>query len=455
MDWWENGDNALMCLEGNAGTGKTYLSNMIVEGLLMEGQNILYTAPTNKAVKVARAMAEYDSPNSLSYSTVHSALGMVERRMGGKVKYVQAPYLEDKTKDADIVFVDEASMLSDDIFALLETSAQTNGTLFLFIGDNAQIPPVNHAIAIPFSPKKRKAYDMGVASLTEVVRQKGESPILDVATFVRQNLRNEEGALSKYFQNKVNDNGCVIFQKQTPDFVNEVVPSFFTSEQFEADSNFAKVLAWRNKTVDSWNRQIRGKLYNTCRLSKIMPNERLIANKPIVLVGEKIVTIDGLEQNMGEDVLSVIYQTNDEFTVTEIEEGTKLLLGHEVNVYNLVTQYVSPTGQEVNKQITVLHESSEDDWEKVKKAEANRIIDLKKAGYKVRSEWKKYYLELDKLADVKYNYAITCHKSQGSTYQNVFIIENDIDYSRNVTERNRIKYTALTRATERVFLVGK
>jgi ATP-dependent exoDNAse (exonuclease V) alpha subunit len=59
----------------------------------------------------------------------------------------------------------------------------------------------------------------------------------------------------------------------------------------------------------------------------------------------------------------------------------------------------------------------------------------------------------DKLAQVKYNYAITAHKSQGSTYENVIVIEPDIDANSKIVERNRIKYVAYTRAKSLLFIV--
>jgi ATP-dependent exoDNAse (exonuclease V) alpha subunit len=69
-----------------------------------------------------------------------------------------------------------------------------------------------------------------------------------------------------------------------------------------------------------------------------------------------------------------------------------------------------------------------------------------------KSLWVKYYKAQQAFADVAYNYAITAHKSQGSTYKNVFVIEDDIDFNTNIVERNKIKYTSYTRPTDKLFI---
>jgi ATP-dependent exoDNAse (exonuclease V) alpha subunit len=69
--------------------------------------------------------------------------------------------------------------------------------------------------------------------------------------------------------------------------------------------------------------------------------------------------------------------------------------------------------------------------------------------------WIKYYEFMRRYADVIYGYSITCHKSQGSTYTNAFVLEDDIDMNLNVVERNRIKYTAYTRASKKLYVLKR
>ena len=69
--------------------------------------------------------------------------------------------------------------------------------------------------------------------------------------------------------------------------------------------------------------------------------------------------------------------------------------------------------------------------------------------------WLHYYNFLRRYADVNYSYAITAHKSQGSTYNTTFVLEDDINMNLDVVERNRIKYTAYTRASKKVYVLRR
>ncbi len=109
-----------------------------------------------------------------------------------------------------------------------------------------------------------------------------------------------------------------------------------------------------------------------------------------------------------------------------------------------------PSSLSIRRRIQILHEDSH--------AEFATFIEnvRKKAIAKGEgTSWTVYYEALRMFADVSYNYAITAHKAQGSTYENVFILEDDIDENRDLIERNRIKYTAYTRASKRLFIFKK
>jgi ATP-dependent exoDNAse (exonuclease V) alpha subunit len=69
--------------------------------------------------------------------------------------------------------------------------------------------------------------------------------------------------------------------------------------------------------------------------------------------------------------------------------------------------------------------------------------------------WKDFYEAKKWSANLGYNYAITAHKAQGSSYENVLILENDLNLNSNIVERNRIKYTSYTRASNKLFIYRK
>jgi exodeoxyribonuclease-5 len=74
-------------------------------------------------------------------------------------------------------------------------------------------------------------------------------------------------------------------------------------------------------------------------------------------------------------------------------------------------------------------------------------------GFEKTRAWQDFYKFKENFADVSYAYAITAHKSQGSTYRYVFAIESDMDANSKIEEMNRIKYTAFTRPSHRLFIV--
>ena len=102
----------------------------------------------------------------------------------------------------------------------------------------------------------------------------------------------------------------------------------------------------------------------------------------------------------------------------------------------------------ISNTINVVHEDSAEDYNKI--LHTARLFAIKN---KQAKDWVMYFNILKWSANVAYNYAITAHKSQGSTYKNVLILEDDIDGNRKTLERNRIKYTAYSRVTDKLYVL--
>ena len=78
----------------------------------------------------------------------------------------------------------------------------------------------------------------------------------------------------------------------------------------------------------------------------------------------------------------------------------------------------------------------------------------KRGSYKAAKRWKDFYAFKEFFADVSYAYALTVHKSQGSTFSNVFVVDPDIDQNKKVIEKNRIKYVAYSRPSSKLFILN-
>lgn len=425
-------------LEGYAGTGKTYLTSMFVEHLLnTTNLNIAMTAPTNKAVRVLNEAGEYQHPN-LNYATIHKMLGLKEQITAyGEQIFVQA-YKEDATiGEYDVLIVDEASMLNDDLLlgaqkitGILEY-AQMFNIKVIFVGDSCQIPPIGKENALVFDEEFRATAGVLRLELTTIVRQSADNPIIQITKEVREALG--RNIVLPIRENNFGENldGVYFCNFEVAEDFWRVLERYFTSKNFEYNSNFAKVIAWTNKSVNAFNKRIRKMIYGR-DIHKICLGEKLIANKPIVGEGDEF-----------------LFTTNDEFEVESFNLETKDYKGVPLTYYMAVVR--SPDLSV--KRIKIIHEESEETFKELLNTLAELAKKQKKGSWEAAAAWKEFYKFQEIFADVNYNYAITAHKSQGSTYHNVFVIESDIDQNRKIKERNRIKYTAFTRPKHKLFIV--
>jgi len=451
-DYLYNIDTPYACflLEGYAGTGKTYTISMVIEDYLIRNPNasIAVTAPVNKAVKVLRNSATYVS-EQLSYITVHSLLGLKPQvTANGEIEYVRdANNNTSKIETKNLVILDEVSMLNDELFTLIYQHVISTGLKVIFLGDSAQIPPVRSkghvggSESIPLTEKGREKYQIGRVVLTDIVRQKGGSPIIELATTIRTSpLYRDLLESDNYTDAPVLEDGeelesleeGVVFSKTSnKNFMRKILARWFTGHHFKHNADHAKVIAWTNKTVDTFNVIIRKMLYGN-KAANICIGEKLLADTPIV-------DIDSMEKR-------IVFTTNDEFTVLGYEI-------HEQNVHNVQLKYYyaeveHDTGsKKVRERIRIIHEHSYEAYGRL-------LSDIKDLAIEKTKEkkglpyWKTFYAIQENFAAVKYNYAITAHKAQGSTYTNVMVVESDINANDNIRERNRIKYTACSRPSK-------
>jgi len=445
----QDNENIYLSLEGYAGTGKTYLIKKIAS--CIRG-TVALTAPTNKAVKVLANMGAKDE--NTEYATIHKLLALrvkwTKPRKGSneepKQILVRNYKVQPTVNDYDLLVIDESSMLDDDLFIMLDRERQGNLKV-IFMGDPAQIPPVNRTDSIPLIAEEREKWRIEHVVLEKNMRQTDDNTILPVAYQIRnRRFENQDPLLSRISNANVKFYSSLHMEDKR-EFVRKML-EYFLSGEFKEDANFCKAIAWRNKTVNNLNTMVRTAFYKGKRLQKIMPEERLIADKPI------------FDRN-GE---AMIFTTSEEFVVKEViettleyklpDKGSELLEQYEMDIpgtevtgtklnTNIYTFKLYKCLTDIGKNIEVLHEDSEKTfWFMMRKLKA-------------RKNWDEYTKMIERFAQVKYNYAITAHKAQGSTYGTVFLIEDDIDTNPKTLERNRIKYTACTRPKDNLFILSK
>lgn len=404
-------------LTGYSGTGKTFLVTKIIEELIAKDKKlrIAITAPTNKAVRVLKNLSSIsESHTQVSFNTLHSLLGLKRTiTYDGKEEFTPI-FGAQAIDDFHMVLVDEVSMLENKLYQMLVDSARMSNIMLLFIGDRGQIPPVNGGESVLFTKGLENSYN-----LTEIIRQAEGNPIIQLAQTVRKNLNfKRESVLDA-------DGNGVIFLKIKTEI--PLLNVYFNSKNFKEDPNFVKVLAWTNSAVDYYNNNIRILIYGEgCR--KLHVGEKMVCDKPIM-----------------DSKKRVMLNNNDEFEVISFEKKTEKT-GVLFKYYSVMIKCHG-----LGYKIKILAEESEAEY--AEELERLKNVAKKAKPFNKKIAWLKYYNLMDKYAAVKYNYALTVHKSQGSTFDNAIVINCDIDRIRDRFEKNKLLYTAMTRAKNKLFMI--
>jgi hypothetical protein len=202
------------------------------------------------------------------------------------------------------------------------------------------------------------------------------------------------------------------------------------------------VLAWRNDTVNRMNHIIRKMIYGeAARTSLLLPGEKLIASKPIL------------------DLVSrtVLFTNNAEFEVVAVNIITKKVKDIDLKCFKtaVVQKMTNPETMKITERrekIDILHPDSQYDFDRLTGKMKGSAIQWS-GTQQGKVFWRMYYEVLEHFADVKYNYALTSHKAQGSTFRNAIVLEKDIRSNPTMPERNRLLYVAYTRPSTNLIIV--
>lgn len=422
-------DKHMMLMEGAAGTGKTTTISKFIEWIFEEGKisKIAMASPTHKALKVMMEMVPAEYKGQIIFSTLHSLLGLKhEITKDGKEIFVRDKNSMTKFPFFELVIVDESSMIANQLFNEMEEQNYRNIKV-LFVGDSNQINPVNHSMSIPMLESKRKELNIDHCRLNKIVRQAEDNPIINYSQKVIKN----EFEFIPGNKEMVGDSGVVMLSESQNKVVQQLLQYYFGSSKFDDDANYCKVIAWRNVTVDFYNKLVRSFKYGS-KAGKIVLDEKLIVDRPI--------------KNDDDD--KVAFATNEDLVVKNIEvKEKKLYDGESWMYYDCLVQGMDKIGN-----IHILHEKEEKRYTQTLRSLAKDAVDDKELSSRLK-KWRKYYSFMENFAQVKYNYAITAHCSQGSTYENCFVLQSDILINRNSDESRRILYTSFTRPRKMLYIL--
>ena len=428
--------NLLYVLKGYAGTGKTTIIGAIVSNLWKAKKSAVLMAPTGRAAKV---MSNYSGREAF---TIHKKIYFPKKEKSGAVKFVLQPNKHKKT----IFIVDEASMIPD---IPGESKLFENGSLLddlmqyvysghqcklLLIGDTAQLPPVKLDLSPALNENLlRLNYNKEVTKmeLDEVVRQEQDSGILFNATAIRESIENSFYDSFKFNLKGFKDIVRLVDGYEIMDAINDAYSSLGNEE--------TAIIVRSNKRANLYNQQIRSRiLFNDHELNAgdylmvvknnyfwIKPTSEagFIANGDII----EVLEIFHIRELYGFRFAEVKVRMVDYPRMRPFE--TMLMLDTiSVEAPSLPYEDSNRLYQEVLKD----YDNETSKYRKFLKVKNNQYFNA---------------------LQVKFSYAMTCHKSQGGQWNTVFVeqpyLPGGID-----KEYLRWLYTAVTRAKEKLYLIG-
>lgn len=430
-----NSKKHVFTLQGFAGTGKSTIIKEISQYL--EGNIIPYVlcAPTHKAKLVLEKFAEREG------MTLHKLLGLTPNMELLELDFKDLMFKINNDcllfPNNGVVVCDEASMVNDDLFDLLLNKLIRFKCKIIFVGDKAQLRPVN-------AKNYSKVFEVeDTFTLKHIYRQEAESGLSAVLPILRDSI-------IPIFNSHIGTNGSVICFNNTLSFFREAIP-YFRKAVKNSDILEVKMLAYTNNRVNALNHKVREVLFGN-------ENEY---NKFEFLTG-----FDNLEYGNFKFWNSMDYIIIDEPVKKNMQIPFFLNLpGYTLNLYDASSNSAS--------EVFILSKEIEQDYliSLAYTIEQIRLEAIDLSNKKARSaalKWKDYYklmksfatpfdLYLDERLIRKksfdYGYGVTVHKSQGTSVNNVFIDMKDISICRDREELRQLQYVAVSRTRTNAFIL--
>ncbi|MBO3117759.1 AAA family ATPase [Winogradskyella sp. DF17] len=433
---FDKSPNSIYLLKGYAGTGKTSIVGTLVSNLWHAKKSAVLMAPTGRAAKV---ISNYSKKEAF---TIHKKIYFPKKEKSGGIKFVMQP-----NKHRNTVFiVDEASMIPD---VPSDSKLFENGSLLddlmqyvysghncklLLIGDMAQLPPVKSDLSPALDQNRLELnYNKSVLGieLDEVVRQDQDSGILENATELRSVLETGIYDSFKFNLSGFKDIVRLVDGYEIMDAINDAYSDLGYEE--------TAIIVRSNKRANLYNKQIR---------ERILFKENELSTGDYLMVVKnnyfwiKPTTEAGFIANG--DIIEVleIYHLKELYGFRFAEVKVRMVDYPRMRPFETVLMLDTLSVESAS----LSYEESNRLYNEVAKDYANEKSNYKRfLGVKNN----KYFNALQ----VKFSYAITCHKSQGGQWNTIFVEQ---PYLPNGMDREYVRwlYTAVTRAKDKLYLIG-
>jgi exodeoxyribonuclease-5 len=428
------GDRELLIIKGYAGTGKTTMISTLIKALREMNIKTALLAPTGRAAKVLAAYS------ATSATTIHKK---IYRQKSSKDAFGE--FALDRNLSSNTFFiVDEASMLSDQnmdasVFGtgnllrdLINYVFNSKNCKLILVGDTAQLPPVGLPLSQAMNRIFLEGYNIQVCEyeLHEVVRQVQESGILFNATAIRNLIGNDRVDYPRFTLKKFNDIVRIAG--------NEVLENLSNAYgKYGQDDTI--VICRSNKIANRYNQGIRNQV--------LFREEELASGDSLMVVKNNYFWMVGNEK--------VNFIANGDIVRIKRIKKFEEMYGFRFAEADIVL----PDYEDLELTVKLLVDTLYSEAPALSSEENKRLFytiaedygDIKSSKQRFTSVKENPYFNA---LQVKYAYAITCHKSQGGQWRTVFIDQSYFRDEMLTPEYLKWLYTALTRATEKVFLVN-
>jgi len=425
-------DKLTTVLSGSAGTGKSSLMRIFLEyDRLTTKSNVRLVAPTHKAKAVLSRLSKNGN-----VTTLHKLLGLkpdfnIFEFDARAMRFLESLNLIMFETHKDLLIVDEGSMVNDPLYDMLIKKMAKKGKI-IFLGDIKQLAPVKQGS----SSKVFHGTDYPGFTLTIVERQH-DNPLLDTLVKLR------DGKEIVYESDTIAGKGLRVHKMR--DFQIALSESFYSLEDLNKVPQGNKILAYTNVRVAGFNQLVR----------KLMGCNGKVFND-----GELLMAYDSYSRSYEE-----VLQNGSDYMIISAPKVDKLIPSYGLFPgYNITLKDIH-TG-EISK-VFMLDPEADDKHYK------NLAIVLEGArlkGVKRKYLFKNYFAITESFVTMKdliydnrvirtktldYGYACTVHKSQGSSYTNVFVDIDNVNICRDVNERRQLEYVALSRPTHLAHILKK
>ena len=427
----DRSDRCVMIMRGSAGTGKTSLAAAMVDTLHALGQKLQLMAPTGRAAKVFSVHCH------LPASTIHRRIYRRKSSIAGSFS------LNDNLYRNALFVVDEASMISGQ--ASGETVFGTNSLLddllsyvyggencrLLLIGDTAQLPPIGEEESPALQTKVLQAYGMHVyeCDLKQVVRQRLDSGILWNATMLRSLITHDEVTQLP----KIRFQGFAdIVMMPGAEIVESIASSYSHVGEDET-----MVITRSNKRANIYNIGIRNTVLDR--------EEELVRGDQLMVVRNKYLADDQPVSFIANGDRAVVVSVHNFRDLYGFHFADVTLRFPDYDDFELESTAILDTLHSDAPALTP--EQSQQLYERVMEDYADMPRKTERMA-KLKDD--SYYNALQ----IKYAYAVTCHKAQGGQWTDVFVDQGYLTDDMIGPDYIHWLYTAFTRATGHLYLVN-